>query len=268
MNSKTRNFLQTFGTHVGLGLITVILFFVFAAFVVGPMTCNRAGDMIVPDVVGMTQEEASAILADKGFELNVEPAKVDSNYPEGFIAEQDPVAGMRVKPGRIIKLSLSAGISELHMPNLVAYKNDATPTTDSYTTLDRARITLNRMGLVLESSESRFDNNVPKDCVIDQSPAPRTSVKRGTKVVLLISKGPEEANVIVPSFIGSTPSDAGKQLKELGLSVGSVTEVPRADVPSGRIVNQYPPVGTMLKRGEKVNFEISRNVSAPPTKPK
>ena len=99
---------------------------------------------------------------------------MDSNYPEGFIAEQDPVAGMRVKPGRIIKLSLSAGISELHMPNLVAYKNDATPTNDSYTSLDRARITLNRMGLVLESSESRFDNNVPKDCVIDQSPAPQT----------------------------------------------------------------------------------------------
>ena len=58
MNSKTKNFLQTFVTHVGLGLITVILFFVLAAFVVGPMTCNRAGDMIVPDVVGMTQEEA------------------------------------------------------------------------------------------------------------------------------------------------------------------------------------------------------------------
>jgi beta-lactam-binding protein with PASTA domain len=196
----------------------------------------------------------------------VEPAKVDSNYPEGFVAEQDPVSGMRVKPGRTIKLSLSAGISELHMPNLVAYKNDATPTTDSYTTLDRARNTLNRMGLVLESTESRFDNAVPKDCVIDQTPAPRTSVKRGTKVVLLISKGPEEATVIVPSFIGSTPTDAGKQLKDLGLTVGTVTEVPRADVPSGRIVNQYPPVGTMLKRGEKVNFEIARNVAPP--KPK
>ena len=55
MNSKAKNFWQAFGTHVGLGLITVILFYVLAAFVVGPMTCNRAGDMIVPDVVGMTQ---------------------------------------------------------------------------------------------------------------------------------------------------------------------------------------------------------------------
>lgn len=260
MNSKLREFIKVALTHVGLGLVTVIAFYILAAYVIGPLACNRVGDIVVPDVSGYTIEEAQAMLADKGLKGDVEPAKVDSNFPEGYVAEQSPVAGLRVKPGRIIKLSLSAGISELHMPNLVAYKLDATPTPASYTSLDRARTTLNRMGLVLENTESRFDNNVPKDAVIDQSPAPQTKVKRGSKVTLLISKGPEEANLILPSFIGSSPSDAGKQLKELGLSVGNVVEVPRSDMPSGRIVNQYPPVGTMLKRGEKVNFEVSKAV--------
>ena len=260
MNKKLKEFLLVTGTHVGLGLLTAILFYILAAYVVGPIACNRVGDIVVPDVVGVTQDEARALLADKGLTVEVEAAKVDSNYPDGFVAEQNPVAGLRVKPGKAVRLSLSAGISELHMPNFVAYKKEATPTPTSYTPLEKARTILNRMGLALENIESRFDTNIPKDCVIDQTPAPNVSVKRGTKVTLLVSKGPEEANVILPNFIGSTPAEAGKQLKELGLDVGNVVAVPRADMPAGRIINQFPPVGTMMKRGEKVNFEVSKSV--------
>ena len=51
----------------------------------------------VPDVTGMTQDEATAALADAGLVAVPVEAYV-ADVPEGEVAEQEPAAGDRVSP--------------------------------------------------------------------------------------------------------------------------------------------------------------------------
>ncbi|GAA2503611.1 Stk1 family PASTA domain-containing Ser/Thr kinase [Streptomyces longisporus] len=63
--------------------------------------------------------------------------------------------------------------------------------------------------------------------------------------------------VDVPNLVGLSQSDAGNQLNNIGLKVGTVKKQPCEDQSKGNVCSQDPGKGTSLKKGEAVNLVVS-----------
>ncbi len=100
-------------------IVTIVVYLVVAMLFTGWFT--KHGESIkVPDINGMPIEKAITLLENNGLELQVN----DSVYKEDFkamaIVEQNPAAGMNVKPGRTIYVIINTGkIPKVKMPQLV-----------------------------------------------------------------------------------------------------------------------------------------------------
>jgi serine/threonine-protein kinase len=68
--------------------------------------------------------------------------------------------------------------------------------------------------------EGRYDDKVPTGHVARQNPDPRTLVKRGSGVTVVLSKGPQRAEV--PELAGKSLPAAQEALSRSGLALGKI----------------------------------------------
>ncbi len=101
-----------------------------------------------------------------------------------------------------------------------------------------------------------FSEDVAAGTVVAVDPAVGATVRRGSEVVLTVSKGPER--YAVPDLVGSTLAEAKRQLAATNLALGKVTEAFDEKVPEGQVVSLDPKVGTSLKRDAKVALVVSK----------
>jgi beta-lactam-binding protein with PASTA domain len=235
---------------VAAALAAVVLGYLVLVVGFGRLFSAGGEEVAVPEIIGHNVDEGEKMLADAGLVMKEIGVAEDSSLPEGFIVEQDPEPGIQVRKGRTVKVRVSAGLAEVHVPNVIGR------------TLRQGELILTRIGLSVGEVTDVHDDTVPKDHVIDQTPKPREKVNRGTKVNLLVSLGSEEVTILMPvNLVGLTVDEAAKALREYELSVGNVTTEPSATVPAGRIIRQSPDIGTQVKKGEAVDLLIS---SGPP----
>ena len=80
----------------------------------------RRGAMTVPELAGLTSEEASRLLSDLGLRFRAaEPAgRWNAEVEEGRIIETRPRAGGFVKRGSAVEVVLSLGVRQASVPNL------------------------------------------------------------------------------------------------------------------------------------------------------
>lgn len=98
--------------------------------------------------------------------------------------------------------------------------------------------------------------------VIEQTPAAGTSSQEGAVVNLTVAGA---APVTVPSVVGLGKDAAASALAAVGLTLGDVIESYAATVPAGAVVQQEPPVGTVVPRDAAVKTVVSKGPE--PTKP-
>lgn len=234
----------------GAAFLAVLAGYLILVIGVGRLLNLGGAAIAVPELIGHNADEAEKLCADAGLVMKTVGTVKESSLPEGFVVQQDPEPGITVRKGRTIKVRVSAGLAEVHVPNV------------SGRTLRQAELVLTRIGLNLGEVTNVHDDTVPTDHVIDQTPKARTKVKRGTKVNLLVSLGSEEATILMPvNLVGLTVDEAAKALKNYELTVGQVSTEPSANVPSGRIIRQTPDIGVQTKKGQPVDLVVS---SGPP----
>ncbi|GFP37741.1 eukaryotic-like serine/threonine-protein kinase, partial [Candidatus Hakubella thermalkaliphila] len=131
--------------------------------------------VIMPDVVGLSFEDAAAILDQYGLKYSRED-RVDDGAPAGEIISQSSDPGTEVEKGTIVTLVVSLGPESVQVPNQVGQKAAA------------AEGKLRKLGLEVNliSVPSPPDQ---KDLVIHQDPQPGTTVPRGSSVTLHIGDG-------------------------------------------------------------------------------
>src|SRR5688572_7629379 len=92
----------------GIVLMVAIL---FVAGILSAMTAMRFAirgrEVVVPEVVGKTQEEAEKLLSDSGLVLKVSSKRFSSDVPEGQIIDQNPPDGTRLKTNRSVRVLVS-----------------------------------------------------------------------------------------------------------------------------------------------------------------
>ena len=94
----------------------------------------------------------------------------------------------------------------------------------------------------------------PKGTVVSASPAPGEKLKPGTKVALVVSKGPEL--LAVPDVVGKKQGDAEKALAEAGFAAKAV-EAFSDSVDKGVVISQ-DPAGGRAPRDSTVTLTVSK----------
>src|SRR5947208_9700345 len=97
----------------------------------------RGREVEVPRLAGKTADEAKEILSHRGLLLKVSTSRFSSNVPEGYILDQIPPSGSRLKINRTVNVLLSLGERRFPVPNLVG------------TSLRAAQLTLSQRKLAL-----------------------------------------------------------------------------------------------------------------------
>lgn len=213
-------------TFVLLGLIFGFLTFKVLSF-------SRTVE--VPDVSGKSLLQANKLLADRGLYLKIEGEDYDSVVPPGNIIRQDIPAGNRVKEQRAIKVIISKGPRITSVPSLVGE------------TLADAEALLIQKGLKLASVISVHSDDVEKDRVLAQKPAPMDRV--GETVTVVVSLGPHERMYYCPDLKGKTleeASDLARRLRMV-LSVEGAGET---------VAEQKPAPGSLIKAGDTIHVQL------------
>ncbi len=205
--------------------------------------------VVVPNVVGSTQTEASQILTAEGFVVNP-VAEENNEVEEDVVFAQDPPANGQVPPGSTITIKVSSGSGTIPIPDVTG-QSEAT-----------ARANLNSAGFTSISVTNEASGDVPAGNVIRVDPAPGVEVPPNQAITLVISSGREQATV--PPVEGLNEENARSQIEAAGL----VVSVSEQDVSNpgqdGRVLSQSPVANQQLNRGDTVNIVVGRLVVTPP----
>jgi serine/threonine-protein kinase len=118
---------------------------------------------------------------------------------------------------------------------------------------DEATERLEQAGFRVEE-EREFNEDVPRNEVIEQDPPAGERVDRGETVTIVVSRGQEP--VPVPSVVGLTEEEARAALEEARLRVGSV--IPQAsEEEEGTVIAQDPEEGDRVRPGFGVTLTVS-----------
>ena len=204
----------------------------------------KTREVPVPDVAGLTLEEAETTLADAGLTARVEPIqRIDPAISAGRIAEQDPSAGLATRRRRSVKLWLSSGATSGSVPTLIGESEAA------------ARRRLEENAFELEGVSEIRSSRYPTGAVVAQEPPPEGS---GQTVSLLVNRGERGLTYVMPDLIGVNGSTAAKILRTRGFRVTVVGDHPYPGVPTGTVLRQSPPAGFQIAPGEPISLEVSR----------
>jgi beta-lactam-binding protein with PASTA domain len=223
------------GPRVRLALITVASaiagFFgayLFATFVLYPPSEALGEAIEVPDLVGMSVDEAREMLRGAGLAIDDEVPIPDSDRTRGLIVAQSPLGGQALRPGAGVRLAVSAGPPRLRVPNLLGFE-EAT-----------AVAVLERAGFHVERSREIADE--PEGRVARIQPAPGSEQEIPATIVLIISTGPPDQVTEDTAGVGTEPGaegpdEAGGSAGAPGGATGDAEDAAASDAPgdgSGR----------------------------------
>ncbi len=94
-------------------------------------------------------------------------------------------------------------------------------------------------GLVMGVEDKFFSSEIPEGRIVSQSPLAGTKVRRGWRVRLALSLGPQRSEI--PNLVGQSSRAAEIDLHRRGLDLASMSS---ADLPAeipGQVISQNPP---------------------------
>ncbi|MBM6801112.1 Stk1 family PASTA domain-containing Ser/Thr kinase [Mediterraneibacter glycyrrhizinilyticus] len=248
VNSDTKRIMKILMIVAGVVVALLVLFLVAnaAGFFSGPgLTQNESELVEVPDLRGMTEEQARKELEGTELGLKVENDPQPSNqYDEGEIMSQDPAPGDEVEAHSTITVVLSSGeeAKMTEVPNVVG-KSEA-----------EAEKLIQEANLIVHH-DSDYSSDVEEGNVISSDPKAGTEVEEGTEVTIVVSLGAEQATV--PDLRNKTASAAESALADAGLS-GSASEEYSDSVPEGQVISQSIDPGQKVDKGTTVSYVVSR----------
>ena len=122
------------------------------------------------------------------------------------------------------------------------------PVAAAETRLTQAELTM--------STKEAFDEEVAAGVAIRSTPDAGQEVRKGSEVVVTVSKGPERYDV--PRLAGMTSAEAKAALTKSRLALGKTVEAYDEEVEKGQVVSSSPAAGSPLKRDAKVAIVVSK----------
>ena len=240
-------------TIVVVAIIVLILVFtvgkaagVFKSF--GGITTqeeeDKSGKVTVPDVRGMSEENARALLNKKRLGIHVVTRKESKKYKAGKISKQTPEAGEKVSKHTKIEVVVSSGLvgSKKAIPDVRGMSE-----TEAQNELEEAGFKV--------TSSFQYDDSVESGKVISTTPEAGTKAEKGSTVTMLVSQGSDKKTV--PDVRGMADATAQSTIKSYGFNVGTVTYDYSDSVEKGMVISQTVEPGTKASAGTSISITVS-----------
>jgi len=192
----------------------------------------------VPDLKGMSEADAEALLQSKG--LQADPHTVPNDQPEGTVVAQSPSAGERVDTNTVVRINVASGPQPVGVPNEVG---------KSYSD---ALSDLQSVGFAVRRQDVR--SNEPAETVLGQDPAPNSVAPQGSTVTLKVSKGP--TTTAVPDVTQLDQDTATATLRSAGFQVVVQQRDTSDPAQDGVVLTQSPRGGKQADVGTTVTIVV------------
>ena len=187
----------------------------------------------IPVITNLTPDVATQKISALGLTIGDINEVFDMKVESGFVIGTDPKSGEKVKRNSVVNIVVSKGIEKIALISYVGKGGD------------EALSELTNSGFDVKVVY-KFSDKVFKGQVVSQSPEISDAIGLGSKIELVLSKGPEF--VFVPNVLGKNKNDASLDLENLGLKV--VTKG------TGKVNNISPAIGTKVKQGAVITLTL------------
>jgi|GEM_PF-754077 len=246
-DKKEDKSILTYVKYISAFIISIALVIYISDQYIVPSLVHNRPIAVVPDIEGMSLEEAKVVLDDSRLLYNIVKRQYDPRMKKDYIIMQKPKAGEQVKETRPIYLTISQGSQKIKVPYLKGIS------------IRQARVKLENKGLILGNVNYVFNEYVPRDSVINQSIKQGTEVEIGDKVEITVSKGSENLT-IVPNLKFLDYRNIEDILAEYGFKRGSITWIDDETFQHGTILDQFPLPDELSDKNTYIDLIVSRNI--------
>ena len=193
---------------------------------------KHGDEVVVPDFEGIYIKDLDKFIEDHNVRYEIVDSIYNIEKAKGTVADQDPEAGSKVKPERVIYLTVYAMLNQkTAMPNLIDLS------------LRQASSLLETYGLKV--GNLRYEEGLPpviRQLFKGQSIKPGTLIDKGSRIDLVLGKGAGGGLITVPDLLGLTLAEVRTILAEKQLSLKNIVpDIMDNDTLNARVYRQNPP---------------------------
>lgn len=219
------------------------------SFLPGFSTSSTTSDEIVlPNFVGRiyaSDIEGNSEYADLTFEITY--GNVPSKQP-GEVLRQTPAAGMTVKKGKTVSLTVNGEAEQVVVEDVKGYKQQ-----DAYDALKALNLS--------PKIQAVADDDTAVGYVVKTDPAAGSTVSTGTTVTIYVSSGPSKESAVIPNIVGYQYSAAKEELEAAGFVVTAEYD-DESDKDENTVLSVSPNEGEKAKTGSVVTVTVSSGKGA------
>ena len=199
-------------------------------------------DVEVPQVVGLTLNEAQQRLGDAGLVVRIGDGRCSETVVADVILEVRPDEGARLEEGDRVILVPSLGHAPVEVPDLIGKE------------IPKAKELLREGDLRIGRVSHAYSDTFAAGQIMKQGVKAGNLADFNGEIDVVVSDGP--APVAVPKVVGKTQEQATSLLTTAGFLL-DVSEDVSEEVPRGHVISQDPASGGELQPGETVAIVVS-----------
>ena len=209
------------------------------------LTAGPGRRVPVPNIIGMSQDEAKSTLEKQGLDWGTPARAYSDTVPAGHVISCQPKVGQKVGLGHAVTTVISRGVETKTVPDVVGK------------TKDQASAAIKGAGLTLGTVTEEYSASVASGKVISSDPKAGKVIQHTEKVSIVVSKGKEP--VTIPDVTGMSEDEAKKTLEDVGLKKGKVSQEYSDSMDKGKVISSSPIAGASgYSKGDSVDLTISK----------
>lgn len=220
--------------------------FVFVAYFTFNHTV-QSGVTAVPDLAGLTLEEAGLVLGELGLLAAHDPRddRFSLETEPGRVFRQAPQKGKAVKRGAKVRITLSRGQQMVVIPDV------------SGRALPAAQVQISASGLEIGRVLRIHSRTGREGTVVLQHPRAGGELLQGAPVDLYLSERVQNSTYVMPDLVNRDYERIRRSFEGMGLRVGSVKFEVYEGIPSGIVLRQFPLAGHPVRRSDAISLVVS-----------
>ena len=227
---------------IGISAVLVVVLSVATGYFA--IAWSTPKNVTVPDITGLTVEQAETKLKELKISYEISDEKYSSSVDVGKIISQEPPAGYRVLQNKAVKIVVSKGIEKTTVPKVAG---------DS---LEEAKNKIENAKLEAEVIEET-SQVLKEGFIIRQEPKENTELNAGDTVKIYVSKGTGIKQIAVPSVTSKTEEEAKEELTKDGFEVDVAYEEDKSKS-NGVVLKQSLEVGKTVDEGTKIIITVNK----------
>jgi len=209
-----------------------------------------APDLVtVPELVGLTRDEATDLLQQEGLDITLRE-ETSTEVAEGTVIRTEPASGEEVEPGTRVILFISAGPEQFPIPNVINLD------------IEQARATLAESEFEVGEETLQDSQDFAEGIVISQSPSAGNQAAPGTLINLVVSSGPRF--LTMPDLEGVAATTAQEELTRLGFTDIVLEQDFDNLMLEGFVIRTEPEATQLAERDSTVTIYVSKGAESFP----